>query len=439
MPVPRRTENRAPERVSTPFPRYCNDPGVKHPAPASKSRPAGRVTLSQIAAAAGVSTMTVSRALGNQHEVAAATRERIRDYARRLGYRPDPEIAKLMHHLRSQRRRRFQSIICGLTTRTTADSQDYFAALTAGAEAQARARGYGFMVQRLDPDPARWSGVERVLRNRGVEGLLLLPQHAPIDLSPLLDWDAFSVVSTSPSAVGPAAHRVMPHHFANTLLLCRTLAAQGCERIGMVIAADHDRRSEHGFTAAVTWHGLREARHFVPPLVHADALAGPLPAWFVREQPDAIVANELSSAREVARLLERKLTGRLRFAVMSAPATPAAGVSGIDERPGAIGAAAVDLLTGLIERRVRGRPEAPASTRLNGCGRGWPPPHPSVRSARFTSFTGHFVTVSPFALRVLTGTAVRSNSSSRIRAPLRPSMKICSFFGISFSVLLTSR
>jgi LacI family transcriptional regulator len=336
-------------------------PAVKKPA--ETRCPA---TLRQIAAAAGVSSMTVSRALGHRREIAAATRDRIREIARRLGYRPDPEVAKLMHHLRGRRRQRFQSIICGLTTRVNSDHENYFNALAAGAEAQARSRGYGLMVQRIDPAPARWSGVDRMLRSRGVEGLLLLPQRLPIDLGRLLDWSAYSAVSTSHSATGPAVHRVTPHHFANTLLLCRTLAAQGCKRIGMVISAQHDVRSEHGFTAAATWHGLREAPRAVPPLVHTETLAEPLRAWFAREKPDAIIANELDAARDYARVLQLKLGGPVRFAVTSLPPNDTSPIGGIDERPAAIGAAAIDLLAGLIERRIRGTPDLATSTLLEG-------------------------------------------------------------------------
>ena len=58
---------------------------------------------------------------------------------------------------------------------------------------------------------------------------------------------------------------------------------------------------------------------------------------------------------------------------------------------------------------------------------------------RFTPFTFHLVIVRPFALRLLTGTGARSKSSSRTRAPPRPSRETCSFCGIAFSVGLTSR
>jgi hypothetical protein len=42
------------------------------------------------------------------------------------------------------------------------------------------------------------------------------------------------------------------------------------------------------------------------------------------------------------------------------------GISGIDERAGAIGEAAAEMLAGMIERHVRGQPETRNATLLNG-------------------------------------------------------------------------
>lgn len=328
--------------------------------------PSPNATLRHIAAAAGVSQMTVSRALGGRGRIATETQKRIVALAEKLGYRPDPVIAKLMHHLRNRRMQRFQSVIMGLTTRPPGDREEFFRAVVAGAEGQARRRGYGFAVMHVSPGPKGWSGVHRMLRNRGIEGLLLLPQHAPVDLGGLLDWKQFSVVAATASAIAPVVHRVMPHHFANTLLLCRRLAERGHHRIGLVITAEHDLRSAHGFTAAVTWHGTNEARHLVPPLVTRGTAAEAVRAWFEREKPDAIITNEARSSRECARFLGRKLSVPLRFAVTSVPREPRRDLWGIDERPAAIGSAALDLLAGMVEHGVRGPPESPASTLLPG-------------------------------------------------------------------------
>ncbi len=323
-------------------------------------------TLRQVAEAAGVSQMTVSRALSGRGRIAEETRVKIKVIADRLGYRPDPEVSKLMHHLRVRNRRRFQSVMVGLTTRRPDDQEGYFRALVAGAAAHAAARGYGFDIVHVSPTGKNWAVVRRTLKSRGVEGVVLLPSQAPIDLSGLLEWTDYSVVSASASVTGPDAHRVMPHHFANALLLCRNLARSGCRRIGLVMAADHDVRSGQGFSAAVMWHGANEAAHVIAPLVPAEVGQAELRQWFGRERPDAIITNELSSARECARSLGQKIGGPVRFAVTSLIGEKPEGIFGIDERPGEIGGTAAEMLAGLIERRVRGQPEAANATLLNG-------------------------------------------------------------------------
>ena len=54
-----------------------------------RSRASGRVTLSDVAEAAGVSSMTVSRALRGERRVAPALVEKVREVAASLGYVPD--------------------------------------------------------------------------------------------------------------------------------------------------------------------------------------------------------------------------------------------------------------------------------------------------------------------------------------------------------------
>ncbi len=325
--------------------------------------------MRRIAELAGVSPMTVSRALGNRRRIADETRRKIHAIAEKIGYRPDPELSKLMHHLRGRKLPSFQSLICGVTTRAASAKEPYSEAVTGGARTQAERRGYGFMLLRVASDASDWSGAQRILRSRGVQGVLLLPQQQPVDLTRLLDWTEFSVVAATSSAIAPAVHRATPQHFGNALLLCRNLAARGYRRIGLVIGRDHDVRVDHLFSAAVTWHGLNEAAEFVPPLIFDRDASLVLPDWFKQQQPDVIVASEEAVVRDYGRILKLRVPGPVAFATTSVG--PESGrssliVGGIDELPAEIGAAAVDLLVSMIERRVRGLPVSPASTLLAG-------------------------------------------------------------------------
>ena len=62
-----------------------------------------RVGLREVAAAANVCVMTVSLALRDNPRISAGTRDRIKRLAAELGYHPDPELSRLMNHLRASR------------------------------------------------------------------------------------------------------------------------------------------------------------------------------------------------------------------------------------------------------------------------------------------------------------------------------------------------
>ncbi|MDB5779735.1 MAG: transcriptional regulator, LacI family, partial [Polaromonas sp.] len=63
--------------------------------PRLRSRATGRVTLDDVAQAAGVSPITVSRALRGERAVDPALVERVQEAARTLGYVPDPAARAL--------------------------------------------------------------------------------------------------------------------------------------------------------------------------------------------------------------------------------------------------------------------------------------------------------------------------------------------------------
>ena len=100
------------------------------------------VTVHDVARAAGVSISTVSRALGSPERVATETRERVTRAAADLGYRPNHAASGL---------RRGRTHAVGLVVPDL--ENPYFASVTKGVQARARAEGYEVFVADSDEDP----------------------------------------------------------------------------------------------------------------------------------------------------------------------------------------------------------------------------------------------------------------------------------------------
>jgi DNA-binding LacI/PurR family transcriptional regulator len=325
-----------------------------------------RPTVRTIAAAAGVSAMTVSLALRNNPRIAPKTRALVQRLAAEAGYRPDPQVAKLMHHLRTRRKPAFQASIGGLTTVPEREELPYLRDMIRSARERAEQLGYAFSLFRLDDAVKPRLDLQRVLRTRGVEGLVLLPVATPRSLAALLQWQEFSVVTTTHAVLEPQFHRVVPHQFGNALQICRTLAARGYRRIGLVLPTEHDVRVHHGFSGAVAWQNLIGGTELVRPLLHDAALPtrATVRAWFAREAPDAIVAAGDKECRPIAQMLGLRVPGPVAF--VSANKAGRSVFAGIEERPEEIGAAAIEQLAGMIQRGDKGVPAVPKVTMVDG-------------------------------------------------------------------------
>ena len=150
--------------------------------------------MRQIAALAGVSAMTVSRALRNSPRITPEVRAKVHKVAARLGYRPDPEVVKLMNHLRRRSKPTFVASIAALTSLSTDIEPPFLRRARENAQARAAELGYALEVFRVDAPEKFNRGLERMLVSRGIEGVLLLQMHAPIRVDRLLDWEKFSAV-----------------------------------------------------------------------------------------------------------------------------------------------------------------------------------------------------------------------------------------------------
>lgn len=139
-------------------------------------RQPGRVTIRDVAADAGLSIATVSRALTGTRAVSPAIVERVRESADRLGYR----VNSIGRSLRTQRTNTLGLVIPDITN-------PFFPALVQAIEHSARKRGIGVLIIDADNDPLVEHAALRTLLDRRVDAILISPTHVTASLAALAE------------------------------------------------------------------------------------------------------------------------------------------------------------------------------------------------------------------------------------------------------------
>ena len=124
------------------------------------------VRLKEIAAVAGVSVMTVSKALRNKPDLSVATKERIRKLAAEMGYVPDISAQQL----RSRTTRLLGLVI-------SASTNPVNARIVMAIEERAHELGYDLILAHTLNRPEREEAVLRRLISRRVDGLFITPVY----------------------------------------------------------------------------------------------------------------------------------------------------------------------------------------------------------------------------------------------------------------------
>lgn len=132
----------------------------------SRSDARRRVTIHDVAVAAGVSPATVSRILNSQGRASDATRQRVQEAASRLNYRPN---------LNAQSLRARTSSLVGVVVPDIANT--YFMSLVRGCEDVAQPAGLSVIVASTDENPAKERRHVESMLDHGVNHLVLAPAN----------------------------------------------------------------------------------------------------------------------------------------------------------------------------------------------------------------------------------------------------------------------
>jgi LacI family transcriptional regulator len=329
--------------------------------------PPPRITLRDVAAAAGCHFSSVSLALRDHPRLPAATREKIRAVARQLGYVADPMLASLSSYRRTRQPVPFRSTLAWLTNHPTRDGwkkaaifHQYFL----GAEERARALGYKLEEFWLRERGLSGARASQILHARNVAGLLLAPQPAA-GIALELDWPVFSAVALGYTLAHPSLHLVSTHQYRSMKLAVRRLLDRNYRRIGLVMLQASDDRVDHNWLAGyLVMQQVLPAARRLPHLFLAEWNEAAFAAWVRRHRPDAIV-TKCPEVLPALRRLGRRVPADLGVALLTLE-NFTGDFAGVDENPREVGAAAVDYVAGMIHRNERGVPAMPQRVLIEG-------------------------------------------------------------------------
>lgn len=243
-------------------------------------------TLVDVAARAGVSLKTASRAVNGEPHVADATRRRVVAAADQLGFRLNSQASLLRRGLRP-----------GVVGFVMGDLRNpFYSAIAKGLEVGARASGLQLTVASTDEDPDRERDLVAELVDRQVRALVVVStreRHADLEG---VRQRGIRLVFVDRPPVGLDADAVLLDDEGGARRAVESLLARGHRRIGFVgdfsrLPTHRDRL--HGYAAAMEAAGIEGHRRWVREDRHdaASARGGVRELLELPEPPTALFTS----------------------------------------------------------------------------------------------------------------------------------------------------
>lgn len=305
-------------------------------------------------------------AFRNHLSIPQQTRERILEAADRLGYRPDPDVAKLMERIRSKRRNRAANGIAYITAfprrnewRNIHTYRKYY------ESARDRAEECGFKLEEfwLCEPGITARRLSEIIRNRGIEAVLIAPLPGPVwDQQAFFDgfrWRYCSSVALGYSFEAAPVCRVCFHHFDAMTKLMRELRVLGYKRPGLSMSLSMDERTHHFYRSAyLCQQSLSPSGHRIPAHIPARWDREGFARWFLKYRPDVVISVDCKIRNWITDLgiaVPREAgVALIDLPHVTANNPDAADFAGIDQRSERVAMAAVDMLLSLHHFGERG-------------------------------------------------------------------------------------
>jgi len=257
-----------------------------------------RVTLLDIAKNAGVHVSTVSLALRNHPKIATKTRKRIAEIAKKLDYKPDPQLLSLSSYRNAMKPKNLNAsiaVISDFHISRDLTPNHYYRRIEKGIENEAKANGYNPTFLTLGKDFRNSRELERILKSRGILGILFNSIYHP-DTHFDLDWDQYACVKINCFPKDIPIDSVSGNGLLAVSLAFNFALHAEFKRPALVVCADDEAHIDHRYESSfLIMQKQLPVRDRIQPYVFeycdVTTLAPELMDWIEHVQPDVILSN----------------------------------------------------------------------------------------------------------------------------------------------------
>lgn len=197
------------------------------------------IKIKDISEHLGLSVSTVSKALNGYRDVSQATRDRVQETARQLGYQPNATARNL-------RRGRTGKIGFVFNNALTYIS-DYFAEIIVGATGAAKEHDHNIILYTNEGDSP--DSLLNLVQAREVDGFILVWNHVPAAMIEMLLKANMPFVVLGRRVRHPDASYIAPDNYNGAMALMQHLIALGHRRIGFTTRPSMGLTNEDRFNA----------------------------------------------------------------------------------------------------------------------------------------------------------------------------------------------
>ncbi len=317
-------------------------------------------TLRDISRKTGFALSTVSLAMRNDPEIPPATRKLIQDAAEEIGYRKNPLVAANMSYVRSRKRVEDFSTIALISGRPISHEVPTLRGYFEGVKARAEELGYKIEEHVTEDYAKRPRRLNQVLRTRNIHGLVVFGQRLQDSDSIGIDWDKFAPATVGYNPLITNLHHSAEHLYQDIWHALEKIAELGYRKIGLVLPRQLSERTKHvtaaGYLSYASLHRPKIQSCpvcFVEGFKHNEEVSSQILSWRAACKPDAIICsgNQATSALVSAGI---RIPEEVGLANLDCGDQTRMETNGIIQQWETIGAKAVDIVVGQLNRNERG-------------------------------------------------------------------------------------